>query len=176
MDGACGNQKVIMLLRGQRLTYVGGKRVTSGLRATQIVRHLLRIDAFLQSEIDAGSGLGIQQVVALILRVVHAELVLNVFSERMNLQRQIASAHCVEEVEADRKLCSKPRMHSIAKKLHRLQKDEIDCGNLNPVIAETKEKTVLLGHAIEAPRIVWRIRGRSQTSSIQWPPQGPGSK
>ena len=57
---------------------------------------------------------GVEQVVALVLRVVHPEAVLDVLGQRVHLQREVAAAHRVEEVEADRELVAEARVDGLA--------------------------------------------------------------
>jgi hypothetical protein len=53
----------------------------------EIAHHLLAINVVFQAKKDSCFGLCIEQVIALVLRVVHAELVLNVFGEGVYLER-----------------------------------------------------------------------------------------
>ena len=63
---------------------------------------------------------GVEQVVALVLRVVHPEVLLDVLGQRMDLERQVAAAHGVEKIEADRELVAEPRVHRLAEQRARL--------------------------------------------------------
>src|SRR5581483_1909828 len=152
------NEKVIVFLCGKLIHILfRGEHVTACLGQAQIAGHLLLINSFLQTQINAGSGLGVQQIIAFVLRVMHSEFVLDVFGERMHLQRQIASTHRVEEVEANWELCAKPRMDRFPKKLLWMQKHQINRRNLDAMRAETQNNTVLLGNTVEAPGMIRRI-------------------
>ena len=96
------------------------------LRAAQVAEHGRAVDALLQAEVHAGLLPGVEEVVALVLRVVHPEAVLDVLGQRVHLEREVAPAHRVEEVEADRELGAEARVDGLAEQLARVAEDEVD--------------------------------------------------
>ena len=68
----------------------------------------------------------VEQVVALVLRVVHAEVLLDVLGERMDLEGEVAAAHRVEEVEADGELVAEARVDRLAEQRARLVEHQVD--------------------------------------------------
>ena len=177
MDGAGGDEEMVVLL-GRPLVdiLVRGKCGPAVLRLLQVARHGGGIDPFPQAEIDGRPGSGVQQVIALVLRVVHSEMVLDILGERMNLERKIAAAHGVQKVEPDGKLVAEPRMHFLAEQRAGLGEHQVDRGISKRTSPKPEQQAVFFGHAIEAPAIIRALRSRSQTSFIHWPPQGAGSK
>src|SRR4029077_15979931 len=99
----------------------------------------------------------IQKVIALVLSVSNAELFLDVFRQRMNLQREVSAFHGVQEIEAYGEFRAKSRMHGISQKLARMVKNQIDCRNFEHYVSKREPDGVLFGKAIEAPCIVWRF-------------------
>ena len=77
--------------------------------------------------------------------------------QRVDLQREVAAAHGVEEVEADRELGAEARVHGFAEQLARVVEDEVDRRDSTRVVAEAEQQAVLLGHAVEAPAVVRRL-------------------
>src|ERR1017187_7444890 len=96
----------------------------------------LGVNIFLQTEIDGRVRAGVEQVITFVLRVVHAEMVLDVFGQRMHLERQMATAHRVEKIEADGKFIAESRVNRVTKQLAWLVKHQINRGNFKPRAAE----------------------------------------
>src|ERR1700678_602362 len=87
MHGAGGNQKMIVLGGGKAIDEaIGVEGNLAILRFAELSGHRLRIGVCAQAEIDGGSWAGIEHVVAFVLGVVHAESVLNIFGERVDLE------------------------------------------------------------------------------------------
>ena len=86
----------------------------------------------------------------------HAEMVLDVFGERMHLEREVAAAHRVQEIEADGKLVAKPRVDRLAQQGARLVKHQVQGRDFKADIAEAEQQAVFFRHAIEAPAVVLR--------------------
>ncbi len=97
------------MLLGRKLVHVSfcTKRRPTVVCEPQFADHCLSIDSLLQAEINGAILASVQQVVAFILRVIHSELLANVFCTRMDLQGKVSSAHRVEEIKTDRKLRAK---------------------------------------------------------------------
>ena len=68
--------------------------------------HRSRVGACFAAQVDLRVWLGIEQVIAFILGVMQAELLLNITGQGMDLQRQIAAAHGIEQVETDGEFCA----------------------------------------------------------------------
>ena len=95
---------MIVLFRRETVRiFLRRERGAPRLGLLQIAKHGGPVHVFLQAQVDARSGCGIQDVVALVLRVVHAEMLLDVLGERMHLKGEIAPSDRVEEIEADGK-------------------------------------------------------------------------
>src|SRR5258708_30554495 len=94
-----------MLLLGRKLAHVSfcPNRRPPGVCEPQFAGHSLSIDSLLQAEINGPILASVQQVVTFILRVIHSELLANVFCTRMDLQGKVSAAHRVEEIRTDRK-------------------------------------------------------------------------
>src|SRR5262249_3138395 len=100
---------------------------------------------------DMRAGLGIEHVIAFVLSVMQPEMFLNIMRQWVHLQRQVAPAHGVEKVEADRKFRTETAKNRIAKQGARLREHKIDRRHFDLHGAETKAKAVFFRHAIEAP-------------------------
>src|ERR1043166_5119661 len=87
----------------------------------------------------------------------HAEMMLDVFRQRMHLERKIASANRIQKIEADRKFISKSRMHGFAQQRLRMREYQVNRWNFQCLISKAKQEAVLFGDAIEAPTIVRRV-------------------
>src|SRR3954451_8640750 len=106
------------------------------------------MDVGLKAEVDGGNTeRRVEQVIALILRVAHAELLADVLRQRMNLEAEVAAAHRVEEVEADGKLSPEAPVDRIAKQLARVQENQVDRRQLKSILAEAQQQAVFLRHA-----------------------------
>src|ERR1700759_2028530 len=74
----------------------------------------------------------------------------------MDLQREIAAAHGIEIVETNGELGAEGLEDMVSEEVFRLEEDEIDSGNLDHARTKGEAQAVLLGHAIEAPCVIWR--------------------
>src|SRR6202451_4905518 len=86
---------------------LGRERSAVLFGAKKIIHHFSRRYVVFQAEIHCGVGPCVEQVVALVLRIAHAELFLNVSGKRMPLEREISTTHGVEKIESDGKLRTK---------------------------------------------------------------------
>ena len=86
----------------------------------------------------------------------HAEILLDVFRERMHLETQVAATHRVEKIEADGKFVAETRMHFFAQQRAGLIKNQINGGNFQPRVAETEQQRIFLRHAVETPAVILR--------------------
>src|SRR5215469_14200807 len=88
MNGSRRNQEVIVLLcRPPIHKALRREWAISALRTFERLYHLFRLDSLSHSQEHSGIFYGVQQVVALVLRIIHAELILDVLRQRVNLQR-----------------------------------------------------------------------------------------
>ena len=94
---------MVMLLYGVFSYVLFSIELSCVLGCSQVVDHIIRIDAGLYAKIYCRVVLRIEYVVALFLSIMHSEFLLNVFDQRMHLKAQIATFHSVKEVESDRK-------------------------------------------------------------------------
>ncbi|MDF2561707.1 MAG: hypothetical protein K0R99_3153 [Microbacterium sp.] len=72
----------------------------------------------------------------------------------MHLQAEVAAVHRVEEVEADRELGAEARERLRAEQVDRAAEDEVEGGDLDHAALSLQQQGVLLGYAVEAPRVV----------------------
>ena len=152
------NQKVVMPPGGPLVhIFIGIKPGSILLRMVELPSHLFPVYIRLDAQIDTGIGRSIQEVVALVLSVSNAKLFLDVFGQRMNLQRQISPVHRVQEIEAYGEFRAESLMHSVTQKLARMLKHQIDCRNFDHHTPKLEPEGVLFGDAIKAPGIVWRF-------------------
>src|SRR5580698_2214839 len=102
MQSARGNEEMIMFSsRDAICVFLRREQETSLLRTAQIRFHLARNCFSLRSQIDSCVGTCVEKIIALILRIVHAEMGANVLGERMHLQREVSPSHGVEQIEAN---------------------------------------------------------------------------
>ena len=142
MHRAGGDQEMVVLSGGPAIRVLLGREGQPRRSARIPVRAIIAVglDAFPQAQINAGVRPGIEQVVAFVLRVVHPEMLLDVFGERMHLERKIAAAHRVEEVEPDGKLIAEPRVDRFAEQRARLVEDQIERRDLEPDVAKPSNR------------------------------------
>src|SRR5439155_15897056 len=116
MNRSGWNQEMIVLL-SRKFVYVSfrTKRGSTILCEAQVAGHCLAINSFFQPKIDRAVIASIEQVVTFILRIVHSKLLANVFCARMDLQREIPSAHRIQEIKTDRKLSAKSVVNVFSK-------------------------------------------------------------
>ena len=86
----------------------------------------------------------------------HVERVLNVFRERMHLQREILPAHRIEEIEADRIFVAESAVHARAQQFLRAIKHHVDRRNFHANAVKRHIYAVLFGYAVERPRVIRR--------------------
>lgn len=91
------------------------------------------------------------------MREAHPEILLDVFSERIDLKRRISLAHRVQKSELDREPNAKPRVNGFAEQCVRLVENQIDGRKCESQIAKTEEQTVYLRHAIKTTNRVFRF-------------------
>ena len=151
---------MIVLLRRPRVHVpLGGKRRSACLRRFEIHPHLRRINSRLQPQVYHCIRLRIQEVVALVLRIRHAEVLGNVRAQGMNLQRKIAALHCIQKIEPDGELRAELLYDVAAQQLIRMFMHQGQRRRLDDLVAKSKPQAVLLRHTIETPGKVGRFRG-----------------
>ena len=162
MNGACRDQEVVVLLRGDLVDILlSVKRRFTLLRLLQRRDQVGDLYAFLQSQVYAGAFLRVQNVVALVLGISHSELPVNVFCGRVDLQRQVLPSHCIQKVEADRELRAKARVHFFPQQFLRVPEDQVHGRHLQDRSVEVKAYAVLFRHSVEAPRVIGLVRVQS---------------
>ena len=82
---------------------------------SQVLHHGLTIYAGFGAQIHRSVFSGIEVIIRLVLRVMHPEMLLNVFSQWMHLEGKIPSFDRIEKIETNRELISKACMHLLAK-------------------------------------------------------------
>ena len=143
-------------------------------RRLQVADHAARIDALAEAEINTGVSRCIQQVIALVLRIVHAEVLLDVLGERMDLERQVAALHRIKKVEADGEFVAEAGVYGIAQQGPRLVEHQVQRRQLQPRLAQPQQQAVFFRHAVEAPAVV---DGRAvQIADFLHPLPAPGGR
>src|SRR6185369_14848063 len=126
-----------------------------------VADHCFGVDTRIQTEINASVRASIQQVVTLVLRVVHSELAANVLGLWVHLQREVASTHRVEEVEADWELRSESGIDFLTEQFSWVEKRKIDSRDLKTSLSKTEKQTILFRNTIKTPRMIrhifWKI-------------------
>ena len=102
--------------RERPLAGFGGPQVRCDRRRTAPVR---------QAQVDHRVRLGVQQVIAVVLGVAHAEPGVEVLGERMHLKREIPAPHGVQHVEPDRELGAESAPGQGAQQLARVLQHQI---------------------------------------------------
>ena len=92
----------------------------------------------------------------------------------MHLQREVASAHRVEEVEADRELRTKPSYDGIPQQLMRFAQHDVVGRGLECRGAEPEEHAVLLRHTVKAPAEV--VDAGIEAAHLLHPATAPGRR
>src|ERR1700722_17533843 len=155
VHGSGWNQKMIVLGGGKAIDEALGVEGNFAiLRDTELRGHCFAVGIVAQAEIDRCFGAGIEQVIAFVLRVGHAEGGLNIFGERMDLQRKVSAAHGVQKVEANWKFGAEAGVDRIAEKFARVRKDQIDGWYLDALVAEAQKQAVFFRDTIEAPGVI----------------------
>src|SRR5712664_3907438 len=155
VDGASRNQEMVMFSCGPMTDILFGREGTlAALRNAQVLEHGSGINTIAQSKIDSAIVPCIQQVVAFVLRVVHTKIVLDVFRERVDLQREIATAHGVQKIKADGKFRPKSGVYGFTKKFARMAEYKIDGGNFDACRTKTQEEAVFLRDTIKTPGMI----------------------
>jgi hypothetical protein len=103
----------------------------------------------------------------------HPEIFDDVLIERMDLQRQIAPLHGVEEIKTNWKLRPESRVYAVADQFTRMVQHQILCRNLDFHTGHIQQKAVFFRNTIKAPRVVRRtVR---QITHFTHPLSAPGA-
>ena len=96
---------------------------------TKFPPHLFFIHAFFETEVYIRFlvFIGIQKIVALILRIWHAEFFIDIFGQRMYLQGKVLTAHRIQQVKTDLEFCAEPAVDSFTQQFMRRIEDKILC-------------------------------------------------
>ncbi len=95
----------------------------------------------------------------------------------MNLEREVATLHGIQQVEADGKFGAETAVHGLAEKFSGMSEDEVERRQLHAHVAKVEKKTVFFRNTIKTPCVVRRLagRGRKCPASIGRP-RDPGRK
>ena len=94
---------IVLLNRPRIHVLLRWKRRSAGLRCFKAFNHFLWIGPGFQPQIDLRIRFRVQQVIALVLRIGHAEVLRDIRAHWMNLKREIAAFYRVQKIEADGK-------------------------------------------------------------------------
>ena len=157
VHGPCRDQDVVVLFdRPAFHVLFGIERSAAVLRRFQFGDHHFGLDVFPQTEINASIFLHIEHVIALVLCVKHAEMLADVFGQRMHLQAQVAPVHGIEEIETNGKFCAKTGIYILSQQLPWLVINQVNRGYFHRGSIKIEQQAVLLRHTIETPGIVHR--------------------
>ena len=134
------------------------KRRAAPLRLLQFRNHVGDLYALFQTQVDAGALFRIQDVIALVLRVGHAKIPMNIVCRRVHLQRQVLATDRIQKVEPYRELRAEPRVHFGAQQRLRMTEDQVHGRHLQHGPIEVKADAVLLRHTVKAPCVVVHFR------------------
>ena len=118
---------------------------------TQIFYHLLLIHTVLQTQIYTSAFSGIQHIVALILCILHTELLFDIFCQRMYLKAKILSAHRIQEVKSDWEFRTEACINLFTKQRLWLIQHQIHCRNFHNSIRKFQIQGVFLRYTVKAP-------------------------
>src|SRR5262245_18393216 len=96
----------------------------------------------------------IQQLVALILGVFHAELVFYILRCWMHLQAEIAPFHGVQKVKTDWKFGTEAVVYHFAEQVDSLLEHEIDRRYFESSTSKFLQQAIFFRNAIETPGVV----------------------
>src|SRR6185437_15190752 len=128
--------------------------LTAPLRLLQGPDHLRRVHLVPQPEINTGIVRNIEDIITLILRIIHPEMFAYILRRWMHLQTQISAAHRIQEIEAYRELVTKTRLHRIPQQRAALLEHQVDRRRFEKHGPKPEKQTILLRHTIETPGIV----------------------
>lgn len=126
------------------------------------------------SEVDDGILPRIEQVVALVLRIAHAEVFADELGRRMDLKAQVPAAHRIQKIETDGEILAEARLDRLAEQRTRPEQNQVDRWKLEQLSAYPEIEAVLLRHAVEAPPVIG-LRG-VQLADLLHPLSAPGGR
>ena len=129
------------------------KTAAPGLGLFQIRCHFFGNHPFLNPQEDCRIPLLIrfQDVIAFVLRIVHAEVLLDIFRQRMNLQGKVSSLHGIQKIETDGELGTETPVHPLSQELMGMGQDQIDTGKDQAGVPDGEAEAVFLGNTVKAP-------------------------
>ena len=159
MNRTAGNQEMIVFFcRNLIYVFLRVKHRLTPLCPTQLLYHLLTVRSVPDTQIDNSVFLRIQQIITFVLCVEHPEILMYKLSCGMYLQAQIPSAHCVQEVETDRKLLPEPCLNRLAQQLLTFQQNQIHRRQFKTNSVHFKIKTVFFRYTIKTPSVIRHVR------------------
>ncbi|MNY13674.1 hypothetical protein D3C86_1468210 [compost metagenome] len=84
----------------------------------------------------------------------HAELLLDIFGQRMHLQTKVLPLYRIEEIEADGELGTKTGVNPLTQQRPGLTEHQVLRRDLDPDRTKPEIETVLLRHTVKTPGIV----------------------
>ena len=96
----------------------------------------------------------------------------DVSGKRVDLEREIAAAHGIEEIEADGKLRAESAFNELAQQRARLHENEVEGGDLDAARTKTEKQAIFFRHAIETPGVVglvaWQVAHCFHPMTTPW--------
>ncbi|MNT10880.1 hypothetical protein D3C72_1457330 [compost metagenome] len=109
------DQEVIVFTRREAVHKTAiVERLFAPLGGRQIGHHRLRIGTVFHPQIHFGALLCRQNVIAFILGVMHAEMLLDVFRQRVHLEAEVLPADGIQQVKTDREFGAETGVYALA--------------------------------------------------------------
>ena len=174
VNGSGRDQEVVVLLSRDLVDeLLRVKRRAALLCHLQLRDHIGDLYTLFQAQIYAGALFRVQNVIALVLRVSHAKIPMNIVCRRVHLQRQVLAADRIQKVEPYRKLRAKPGVHFGAQQRLRMTEDQVHGRHLQHCTVQVEADAVLLRHTVKAPCVV--VHFRIQPAYLLHPLTAPDS-
>ena len=159
VDRSGRDQEMIMLLSGDLVDeLLRVKRRAALLCHLKLRDHIGDLYTLFQAQIYAGALFRVQNVIALVLRVSHAKIPMNIVGRRMHLQGQVLAADRIQEVESDGEFRAEPGVHFFAQEFLGMAENEVHSRHLQHCSVEVETDTVLFRHSVETPCVVVHLR------------------
>ena len=155
VDCAAGDEEMVVLCGGKAVdVFFSVEYDFAALCGAKVAEHLLGALTLAETQVDRRTGLGVKDVVALVLGVGHAELLADKLGRRMDLEAEVAAADGVEKVEADREILAEAGLDRLAEDGAAMLENQVVGRQLEQNAFDFQQEAVFLRHAVEAPAVV----------------------
>jgi len=126
MDSTTRDEIVVMLLSWNLVhIFFCVEDDLASLGSSEVFDHGILVNAFLETEVHDSAVVSVEDIVALVLGIRHTELLSYEMSSRVDLEAEVSSSNCVEEVEADREVLAEAGLYDLAEDAAALEEDEV---------------------------------------------------